>query len=108
MSSVSLSILLTYWLCLVGFIIVSCVGISIEKNYTDMFKNLNNLKKTIRSMKKRILRLEKLAREKSDTTLLENNDDPIEEEHHDDNSCIDNCSSWYGWDTDCGLRSQDL
>jgi predicted PurR-regulated permease PerM len=94
MSSVSLSILVTYWLCLVGFIIVSCVGISIEKNYTNMFKNLNNLKKTIRSMKKRILRLEKLAREKSETNLPENNDDLIDEEP--DN----NCNSWYGWDED--------
>jgi len=102
MSSVSLSILVTYWLCLVGFIIVSCVGISIEKNYTEMFKNLNNLKKTIRSMKKRILRLEKLAREKSETNLLENNIEPIQEEQNDDtNSCCE-------WVEDWALRSQNL
>jgi hypothetical protein len=102
MSSVSTSFLVTYWLCLLGFIIVSCIGVSIEKNYSNMVKNINNLKKTIRSMKKRILRLEKLAREKSETTQLENNIEPIQEEQNDD---TDSCCEWV---EDWALRSQNL
>jgi hypothetical protein len=53
-------------------------------------------------MKKRILRLEKLAREKSETNLLENNIEPIQEEQNDDtNSCCE-------WVEDWALRSQNL